>query len=51
MRVRWETVVGRRYEGELLKVENDGDGLMADIRLADGTIKCVEVECLEEVAQ
>jgi len=48
MRVKWETIVGVKYEGEVIRVENDGDGMMVDVRLDDGTVRSVESDCLQE---
>lgn len=48
MRVKWETVAGTHYEGEVVKAENDGDGMMVAVRLDNGAIKSVEAEYLCE---
>jgi hypothetical protein len=45
MRVKWETVIGVKYEGELIEIECN----TAYVKLDDGTQKAVEVRALEEV--
>jgi hypothetical protein len=43
MKVRWETIVGIKYEGEFIELDNG----TAIVKLDDGTIKAVDAEALQ----
>lgn len=43
IRVKWETIVGKKYEGVVINYESG----VATVRLDDGTTKAIEADYLE----
>jgi hypothetical protein len=51
MRVKWSTILGKEYEGEVIKIDKEGDGFIVDIKLDNGKIKSVEGDALSLVGE
>lgn len=45
MRVKWETIIGDKYKGELIEIDNG----TAIVKLDNGEIKATRIDALMEV--